>query len=211
MWMMEPPMTEPTLFVYVDNSNVWIEGQRISAVRQGRARDIYEATRERIVDHEWGYDFGSLYEFACPVDAQIGRSKLWGSRPPANDSLWRRARDEGFEVETFLRNQSNKEKRVDNAIAATMLEDAFMWMKPERGDIAVLVGGDGDFLPTFEVLRRRGVKTRVVFWRHATSRDLREFADEYVELDPYFDKLSRRLSTAEVKAFEGEADTTTAL
>jgi len=61
-------------------------------------------------------------------------------------------------------------------------------------------------LPTFEVLRRRGVKTRVVFWRHATSRDLRNFADEYIELDPHFDNLSRRLSRAEVKAFEGEPD-----
>jgi hypothetical protein len=187
-------MAEPTLYVYVDNSNVWIEGQRISAVRKGLARDLIEAMNERVVDHDWSYDFGRLYEIACPDGVPIGRSKLWGSKPPENDSLWARARHEGFEVETFERNVANKEKRVDNAIGATMLEDAFLFMKPAQQDMAVLVGGDGDFLPTFEVLRRRGIRTRVVFWKHATSRDLREFTDEYEELDPYFDKLTRSRS-----------------
>jgi len=188
---LELAVADPVLWVYVDNSNVWIEGQRISAVRNGDARDLIEAMNERIVDHSWSYDFGRLYEIACPHGVPIGRSKLWGSKPPDNDSLWDKARREGFQVETFDRNAANREKRVDNAIGATMIEDAFVWMKPERGDMAVLVGGDGDFLPTFEVLRRRGIRLRVVFWRHATSRDLREFADEYVELDPYFEKLSR--------------------
>lgn len=183
-------MTESTLYVYVDNSNVWIEGQRISAVRKGLVGDLIEAMNEDVVDHEWSYDFGHLYEIACPDGVPIGRSKLWGSKPPENDSLWARARREGFEVETFVRNVANKEKRVDNAIGATMLEDAFLYMKPAQRDMAVLVGGDGDFLPTFEVLKRRGILTRVVFWRHATSRDLREFADEYEELDPYFDELT---------------------
>ena len=32
------------------------------------------------------------------IGEQIGRSILFGSRPPANDSLWQRARAEGFEV-----------------------------------------------------------------------------------------------------------------
>ena len=55
-----------TLYVYVDNSNIWIEGQRIQAVRQGLAPDIRTAVRNRVLAR-WTYDFGRLYELACPV------------------------------------------------------------------------------------------------------------------------------------------------
>lgn len=177
------------LFVYVDNSNVWIEGQRLNAVRKGLARDPYDAARRRILA-PWSYDFGYLYELACPVDEQIGRSILFGSRPPANDSLWARALAEGFQVEVLDRNAANKEKQVDNSIGTMMLEDSYEHMKPDRGDMAVLVAGDLDYLPNVHSLRKRGLRVRVVCWKHATSRQLREAADEFVELDPHFDHLT---------------------
>jgi hypothetical protein len=53
------------LFVYVDNSNVWIEGQRASAVAKGMAKDAWEAQEKGILDSSWRYDFGRLYELAC--------------------------------------------------------------------------------------------------------------------------------------------------
>ena len=86
------------LFLYVDNSNVWIEGQRLSAVRRGMALDPGDAMRRGVVDHDWRYDFGRLYELACPESVRVGRSILFGSRPPANESLWQRAESEGFLV-----------------------------------------------------------------------------------------------------------------
>jgi hypothetical protein len=36
--------------LYVDNSNVWIEGMRVAAVQRGVAPDIWAATDEKIVD-----------------------------------------------------------------------------------------------------------------------------------------------------------------
>lgn len=181
--------TSGVLFTYVDNSNVWIEGQRIQAVRLGLARNLSEAMR----DHRsapWSYDFGQLYELICPPGTRVGRSLLVGSRPPANDSVWGRARSEGFEVDVFDRNVANKEKQVDSHIVTTMLDDSYEYMKPERGDEAVLVAGDGDYLPCLRSLQRRGLKVRVVFWKHATSRELRETADLFVELDQHFDALT---------------------
>jgi len=47
------------------------------------------------------------------------------------------------------------------------------------------------FHPTRPVSPEPGLKVRVVFWRHGTSRELREAADELLELDPYFDQLTR--------------------
>lgn len=177
------------LFVYVDNSNVWIEGQHIQAVRLGLAADPADAARRRITPR-WSYDFGRLYELACPAAEQIGRSILFGSRPPPNDSLWERARGEGFEVKVFDRNAANKEKQVDTSLATLMVEDCYKYMKPERHDMAVLVAGDGDFVPPVRSVHDRGLRVRVAFWNHGTSRELRMVADEFLELDPYFDRLT---------------------
>ncbi len=139
----------------------------------------------------WSYDFGRLYELACPPGEQIGRSVLFGSRPPSNDSLWQRARAEWFEVKVFDRNAGNREKQVDTGLATLMVEDCYKYMRPERGDMAVLVAGDGDFVPPVRSVQSRGLTVRVVFWRHGTSRELRRAADEFIELDPHFDWLTR--------------------
>lgn len=179
------------LFVYVDNSNVWIEGMRVSAVRKGKSPNLHDAMRDQITDQTWTYDFGRLYQAVCPDVAQIGRSSLFGSRPPANDSLWELARREGFEVFTFDRNYSNKEKEVDVAIATQIMEDSFLHMKAERQDRVVLVSGDRDYLPAVESLRSRGIPTTVVFWSHATAVDLRAKAADFADLEPLFDYLTR--------------------
>jgi hypothetical protein len=134
------------LFVYVDNSNVWIEGRRASAVTKGLAPSFEDAMEQKIVDPSWTYDFGRLYELACPKGEQVGRSLLLGSRPPANDSLWQKARDADFEVEVFDRNAANKEKQVDTGLATRLLADSYEHMQPRLPDVmAVLVAGDGDY------------------------------------------------------------------
>jgi hypothetical protein len=189
--MAKAKSSSPVLFVYVDNSNVWIEGQRLSAVKKGLARDVRDATTRGIFDGSWTYDFGRLYQIACPDGAHIGRSKLWGSRPPANDSLWDMARKQGFEVQVYDRNAGGKEKKVDTAIATRMVRDASKFMDASRGDIAVLVGGDGDFVPAFEILKEDDIKLQIVFWEHGLSGELRAMADEFVSLDRHFDHLTR--------------------
>ncbi len=180
------------LFVYVDNSNVWIEGRRASAVAKGLARTIREAEEREVLDHGWTYDFGQLYELACPEGSRVGRSILFGSKPPPNDSLWELARENGFEVEVFDRSVSGREKEVDTGIVTTMIEDSFRYMQPDRGDKAVLLAGDRDYVPALKSLKKRGIGTRVVFWEHATARDLRLEADEFLPLDPHLDALAFR-------------------
>lgn len=177
-----------TLYVYVDNSNLWIEGMRVSAVRKGMAANATEAMNKKITDGSWSYDFGKLYEAICPDTAKIGRSALFGSRPPANDSIWELARQEGFDVTVYDRNAANKEKQVDTAISTMILEDSYEHMK--NGDRVVLVSGDRDYLPAIESLRRRGIPTTVVFWEHATGRELKEKPVDYMALDSLFDHLT---------------------
>ena len=95
--------------VYVDNSNVWIEGKYHSAVAKGMVADVYEAHDNKICDMPWAYDFGKLLDIVCCGDiSDIKRAVLYGSRPTDNDSLWNAAKKAGFEVFTPTRNAKIK-------------------------------------------------------------------------------------------------------
>ena len=45
-------------------------------------------------------------------------------------------------------------------------------------------------MPSVRSLQERNLKVRVVFSKHATSHELRESADNFTPLDPFFDQLT---------------------
>lgn len=172
-------------FLYVDNSNVWIEGMHVSAVANGKAPDVWAACEQRICDYEWKIDFGRLFEFAAGGD--VGRAVLFGSRPPKNDSLWAVARSKGFEVIVHDRNTQNREKKVDTQITAEIISDSYEHMK--SGDTVTIVSGDSDYVPAIEKLKDRGFQVDVCFWDHA-SREIRETVSRFISLNQYLDHLN---------------------
>ncbi len=174
--------------LYIDNSNVWIEGKRASAVSVGLAPDIWTAIRENTLDNNWKLDFGRLFEFAGGEKRDVKRAALFGSRPPANDSLWAAAERSGFEVVVHDRNAANKEKKIDTDIVASMVEDSYERLTLGEDEVT-LVAGDSDYVPALEKLRRRKIPVHVVFWGHA-SRELKEAATKFVSLDPFLGHLS---------------------
>ena len=87
----------------------------VSAVAQGLVPTIWDALQHKICDYHWKIDFGRLYEFADGDPA--GCALLYGSRPPANDSLWAVAKAKGFNVVVSIRNVANREKKIDTTIA----------------------------------------------------------------------------------------------
>jgi len=173
--------------LYVDNSNVWIEGMHVAAVQSGKAPDVWTAVQNRICDYNWKIDFGKLFQFAGGDKSEVKRSALFGSRPPQNDTLWNIARSRGFEVIVHDRNIANKEKKIDSEIVTQMMADSYTIF--EDGDEFTLVAGDTDYVPTIEHLTDRGIKVSVVFWQHA-GRELKEVCTEFVALDPYLDHLA---------------------
>lgn len=103
-------------WIYVDNSNVFIEGQRVSAVAKGMALNIYDAMENRVLDVSYRISFGKLYEFvAGNKRSDTARAMLFGSRPPANDVIWDLAKKAGFEVVTEDRNTRIKKRRLIRA------------------------------------------------------------------------------------------------
>lgn len=179
-------------FVYVDNSNVWIEGMHVSAVSKGIAKDLNQALQNRICDYDWVYDFGKLLEFAGGTKEEISRAILFGSRPPVNDSLWQIARKKGFEVKTEDRNYyTNREKKIDSGICTIIMEDSYTIINPKKDEV-VLVAGDRDYVPTGESLKKRGILFSVCFWDHA-SQELKEVADNFHSLNKYLTYLALKI------------------
>jgi len=175
-------------FVYVDNSNVFIEGKRVAAVEQGMAMDILEAMNHGIIDNSYRIDFGKLHSFVAGNDpSKIRRAVLFGSRPPQNDSLWNIAKSVGFEVIVEDRNVKNKEKKIDTAIVAAMTKDAYT-QADKDADIITLVAGDKDYVPAIKPLVADGFKVDVVFWNHAAT-ELKEAASEFINLNPHLNNI----------------------
>lgn len=176
-------------FLYVDNSNVFIEGQRVAAVKNFNALDIVDAIRRQIFDHSYRLDFGKLYQFITTNgDNTVKKAMLFGSRPPLNDSLWAVAKSAGFEPIVEDRNPANKEKKIDTGIVAAMFEHAFTQADKEK-DRFVLVAGDGDYVPAVARLVSLGFKVDVVFWQHA-SHELQQVCSHFIAMDSHFSKLS---------------------
>ena len=142
-------------FLYVDNSNVWIEGMHVAALKNGLAPDLQTALDQNICDHGYKVDFGHLFQFAGGSKTDVGRAVLFGSRPPPNDSLWAAAAAQGFEVVVFDRNVKNREKKIDTSIVTEMVTDSFRLMHAKKDEIT-LVAGDADYVPAIESLRSRG-------------------------------------------------------
>ena len=58
--------------MYVDNSNVFIEGKRAKAVANGAAMNIHDAMRTGILEQSYKIDFGKLHDFIAGIGTMIG-------------------------------------------------------------------------------------------------------------------------------------------
>lgn len=179
-------------FSYVDNSNVYIEGARVSAVSRGLpgASTIIEAMTNRVVDSSWQIDYGALHQFACGDPEDIGGANLWGSPPPP-DSFWEMVKRHGFAVTKYDRNAAGKEKKVDVAIAHKMTKDAYTGVVARGEDEMTLVAGDKDYVPVIEDLVASGFVVHVVFWDHA-ARELKETASKFISLNAHLSFLTKK-------------------
>ena len=174
-------------YVFVDNSNVWIEGKYASAVKKKLVSDVYTAHEKKICDNSWKIDFGKLLD--CAVDGDLQNVKeaiIVGSRPTQKDSLWKAMEAAGFKVDTEQRNSANKEKKVDTGIVQKINQK--LYRESEPGDIFVLVLGDSDYVPTVEAIEEDGKIVKIVFWDNVAG-ELIASASQYKCLNEHFDDI----------------------
>ncbi len=171
------------LFVYIDNSNVFIEGARLSAVKKQMpgAATLIEAMNNRVVDQTWHLDYGALQCLATCDLTRISVARLWGS-PPPSDSFWKMVESFGFEVKVYEKNAAGKEKKIDTAITYRISKDAYKGVIQKGVDEILLLAGDKDYVPAIEDLVEEGFIVNVMFWPTA-AKELKEACSKFIPLD----------------------------
>ncbi|MCX7045263.1 MAG: NYN domain-containing protein [Candidatus Sumerlaeota bacterium] len=171
-------------FIYLDDSNLWIEGKKVSAVSKGMALDIWEATETRTFDNSFRPDFGRILQIAN--NEPIKTAKFYGSRPPDADSVWKAAERAGFKLTILERNARNKGKGVDASMIVDIVRD--LYTEAQRGDIFILIAGDADYIPAIEAIHNQDYEAHVLFWDHAAA-ELKKAADRFQSLNTFLDTI----------------------
>jgi len=104
-------------------------------------------------------------------------------------------RDAGFYPEVFKRPQNTREsKGVDIALTIDMLRGAYM----DLYDVAVLVTGDGDYIPVVREVQRVGKAVYLIGFDHpegGLNRDLRLASDQFFDMITEFCNKWRELTS----------------
>lgn len=116
-------------------------------------------------------------------------------------------RDLGFEPCLFKRTQG-KSKAVDIALATDLLTLG----GENQYDVAVIVAGDGDYLPLLSAVKRLGHHVVVCFFaEYGLNNELRIAADDFVDLTPHLvtywrNHLEQREREAIIEKNKAEAE-----
>ena len=175
------------VFIYWDNSNIYISAKEIAAEREG------EGARTRVRIH-----FRNLLRLAH-ADRPIQRAVAAGSIPPELRHVWNRMENEGVKVRLFEQGaQHGREQGVDYALQMSMLRD----MIDHTGDpgIVMLLTGDGKgfadgvgFQADLERIHRRKWRIEVLSWTGSCNRRMKEWAEQngkFIALDDFYDSIT---------------------
>jgi uncharacterized LabA/DUF88 family protein len=89
----------------------------------------------------------------------------------------------GFQPEVFKKiRRESKAKGVDIALTKDMLSHAFLG----NYEVAILVAGDGDYIPLVEEVKRRGKRVHVAFIDASMSPNLKLASDRFFDLSGVF-------------------------
>ena len=177
------------VFIYWDNSNIFIEAQRLA-----EERNEYVDARYRV-----RINFDDILRLAH-ADRPMRKAVAAGSVPPELRQLWNRMENMGVEVHLFnrIRLDLGEQEIPDRLLQLQMLEDAMDY----NGDpgIVVLLTGDGagylegaGFHSTLQRMHRRGWRIEILSWAHSCNFRMREWAQEngvFVALDDFYDSIT---------------------
>lgn len=171
--------------ILVDNSNIFIEGQKHAARQKGIGMD--PVTGKQPADPSWRIDFAGLLT-ALAGSRKIFKAILVGSRPPQNDGVWDAATANGFEVKVHDRGMDGKEKAVDTELVA--MGTKIICLSNEVMDL-VIVSGDRDFIPLVGVAHELKWEVEMAAFSSAynPSGEMAMSVERIIPLDSAFAKI----------------------
>ncbi len=172
---------------FVDGENFTIRGQKVAVTNglQLAEGDWYKKDCFLWIPgwrgHQRVYS-GYMTIQQCAVRASYYTSVSGDDQAVAavKDRLWQI----GFTPQVFKKGkQDQKAKGVDIALTKDMLSHAFL----ANYQVAVLVAGDGDYVPLVEEIKRLGKRVYLLFFAdEGLSPTLKLAVDEFYDLTPRF-------------------------
>lgn len=205
------------VYVYIDNSNLWIQGQKTYAERyrherEQKNRENGDQAISRNPDQTTHSKLQVISEPLWRVRAQKLKTvllresgllpeqreydvywKLYGSTPPPVDTIWEAFRKEEFKVNTFKRSPwTKKEKQVDSNLNVDCTRQSTLANAYKIPTVFIIVSGDRDLWDAVrEIATTDGLPVHVWSWRN----DLAKIYSSPVEnitihhFDPYLDEI----------------------
>ncbi len=176
------------VFIYWDNSNIFIGARTEAEEREGFA-----------ARHRVRINFKGMMRLAH-ADRPVEKAIAAGSVPPELHALWNRLSAEGVKIELFDRGaiERGEQQTPDRVLQLQMLRD-FADYNGDPG-IVVLLTGDGQgfydgagFHADLERMHRRGWRVEVLSWAQSCNRRMRQWVEEhgiFVPLDDYYEAVT---------------------
>jgi uncharacterized LabA/DUF88 family protein len=176
--------------LFVDGENFTIRAQKVA---KGKGVTLHHGAEYRKDIFVWVPGIKPTRALTNTADAPMKvqdhairsyyYTSLTGDEPEVlsvKQALW----SLGFHPEVFKKVRANdKAKGVDIALAKDFLSHAFL----DNYDVAVLVAGDGDYVPLITEVKRLGKVVYVVFFRDCgLSTELHLAADMFFEMEDFF-------------------------
>jgi hypothetical protein len=172
------------VFVFWDNSNIFISAKTVAAEREGGDA----AYQVRI-------QFDHLLQLAA-AGRTLEYAIAVGSVPPPMRHVWNRLEGTGVKVELFERGSlSSREQAVDQALQTHMLRKAL-----DYNGIAVMLTGDGagfldgvGFHADLERMHKKGWGVEVLAWERTCNPRLKEWANKigvFVPFENFYDAIT---------------------
>ena len=154
------------VFIYVDDSNMWIEAKKLAANK---------LNLKCIEDPRLRLDIGKVTDVIAN-NRKVAWGILYGSEPPPIDSVWQKIRERGWKVITTQRSSfTGKEKQVDHQMVADITELVSGCIV--KGKI-VMVSGDADMIPAISKSLQMKWSTEIWMWGNGVSNALKQLAEE---------------------------------
>jgi hypothetical protein len=167
--------------ILVDNSNLFIGGQKYSALRNGGGQNGEEHAP---VDHAWRLSYDNLFAFLAN-GRDVEKAVMVGSESAEHPGPWNAARKNGFEVIVHERVPGHGEKCADTELVVRGTEIIATSAEPMT---LVIGSGDRDFVPLVDVAHRHDWDVELCAFQNSYEGggDLARTVDKVRPLDEAF-------------------------
>ena len=180
--------------LFVDGENLTIRAQEFAKARDCNLADLGDRYLKDVF--VWLPHCGWLTPFIFPVHVNAIRAYYYTSVGGDDDKIVqvRQAlRYLGFDPQVFKKySGQQKSKGVDVTLTEDMLSHAYS----NNYDAAVLVAGDGDYVPLLEEIKRRGKNLFVAFFSSPSlglNPEIKIVADHFFPLEEQFETAFTRM------------------